>query len=218
MAVTSLAVSRLRVAFWGNPSHKAGARGAVLVSIRGRLEGWPAGQVRSLRHGLTLSSVLWHRRGPIGARGSHNFPKKPWQGREQGPCHFCTPVAQHARTRHAPLPAQRYCKGSCAPRQSLLGHQRSCCGHKRGEVFVSLPGLPCGTGQTAARRPASVPPRLPEASALCGGCMVTQRRGTGGGKPSWPSLSGGRSASFALSHKAVAAWVSCAWPAQVRFS
>ena len=53
VAVTSLAVSRLQVAFWGNPSHKAGARGAVLVSIHGRLEGWPAGQVCFLHHGLT---------------------------------------------------------------------------------------------------------------------------------------------------------------------
>lgn len=33
-AVTSLAVSRLRVVFWGHPSHKAGARGAVLVLMR----------------------------------------------------------------------------------------------------------------------------------------------------------------------------------------
>lgn len=53
MAATSFAVPRLQVAFWGNPSQKAGVRGAVLVSIHSRLESQPARQVCLLHHGLT---------------------------------------------------------------------------------------------------------------------------------------------------------------------
>lgn len=53
MAATSFAVPRLQVAFWGNPSHKAGVRGVVLVSIHSRLERQPARQVCFLHHRLT---------------------------------------------------------------------------------------------------------------------------------------------------------------------
>lgn len=137
MAVTSLAVSRLRVAFWGNPSHKAGARGAVLVSMHGSLERRPAGHVCFLRHGLT--PVLWHCRSPIRARGSHNFPKLPWQGREQGlpfPYARISAVARCARPcQHSS--ATRSADAGCALCQSLPGHQHSGRGHKNGEVFVS---------------------------------------------------------------------------------
>lgn len=59
VAVPPLAGFRLRVAFWGNPSHKAGPRGAVLVLIHSRLKGRPARQVCFHHHGLT-PHLLWH--------------------------------------------------------------------------------------------------------------------------------------------------------------
>lgn len=192
MVVTSLAVSRLRVAFWDNPSHKAGARGAVLVSVHGKLEGWPAGQVSFLRHRLTPGLCSGTDRVPIRACGSHNFPIKPCQGREQGPCPFRTPVSLpwrgvHPRTSTAlpqgllmlAAPCGRACRGTSIPTAAT----------RTGKFLFP------GTGQMAAHGPASVPgpARLPKASALCGSWTVTQpgnqHRGMGGGeKPSWPSL------------------------------
>lgn len=75
MAVTSFTVPRLQVAFWGNPSHKAGVRGAVLVLIHSKLEGLPARQVCFLHHGLTPGLCS-------GTNGSHQgkwIPQFPQQ-------------------------------------------------------------------------------------------------------------------------------------------
>lgn len=118
VVVTSLAVSHLRVEFWGNPSHKAGARGAVLVSIHGRLEGRPAGQICFLHRALTPALCSGHHWGPIRAQGSDTCPSKPWRGREQGPClpHTgpCQPGAA-ARIADAGCACGRACRGTSAP-------------------------------------------------------------------------------------------------------
>lgn len=54
VAVPPLAGFHLRAAFWGNPSHKAGATGAVLVLIPQQAERTASQrQVCFLHHGLT---------------------------------------------------------------------------------------------------------------------------------------------------------------------
>lgn len=108
MAVTSLAVSRLRVAFWGNPSHKAGARGAVLVSMHGSLEGRPAGHVCFLRHGLT--PVLRHCRESHQGMWIPRFPRAALAGQGTGSAISIRPYLCRSEVR-TPLPAQQCHKG-----------------------------------------------------------------------------------------------------------
>lgn len=162
MAVTSLAVSRLQVAFWGNPSHKAGARGAVLVSIHGRLEGRSAGQVCFLRHRLTPGLCSATDGVPSGHVDPIMSPTSPGgQGTESLPFPYTRISAVVRRARPCqPSTAARVADAGCTLWQSLPGHQRSCRGHENGEVSVSLLGLPrCpghwANGSTWPRRGAS---------------------------------------------------------------
>lgn len=196
MAVTSLAVSRLQVAFWGNPSHKAGARGAVLVSIHGGLEGRSARQVCFLRHRLTPGLCSGTDGVPSGHVDPTMSPTSPGgQGTESLPFPYtrisavvrrarpCQPSTA-ARVADAAAPCGRACRGTSVPAVAT----------RTGRFLYPSLAFPAalGTGQMAAHGPAAVPARLPEASALCSSRTVTQpgnqRRGTGGGKPSWPSL------------------------------
>lgn len=119
VVVTSLAVSHLQVVFWGHPSHKAGARGAVLVLIHSRFEGQPARQVCFLCHRLTpglhsdTSGVPW------GTRISQ-FPQQALPGRRTESLLFLYPYLCPYAWPAQPSPAQglssgRDCQGTSIP-------------------------------------------------------------------------------------------------------
>lgn len=214
VVVTSLAVSRLQVAFWGNPSHRAGARGAMLVSIRGRLEGQPAGQICRFCQGLTPGLCSGTNGVPSGRVDPTISPTSPSSAGNGVPA-----ISLHqylCRSKVCmPLPAQ-HCRKDC--RRWL----HSAAELARAPAFLPWPWewrgfcLPPWPSPKAVHGPASAPARLLEASALwqldSHPAWKPVRRG-GRSKAFVALATKGRSASLSFSQSSCC-WASHAQPAQ----